>query len=87
MYGIIKDWRRVMATVELDCKGLSCPMPIVRISRAMKEMPVGDYLSVQASDPSFQSDIEAWVRKMGHAIIEFQEESGVQRATIEKRAS
>lgn len=76
-----------MATVELDCTGLSCPMPIVKISRAMKEMPVGDILIVQASDPSFQSDIEAWVRKMGHTIIEFQEEAGVQRATIEKRAS
>jgi len=76
-----------MATVELDCKGLSCPMPIVKISRAMKELLAGDCLCVFASDPSFQSDVEAWVRKMGHVLIDFKEQQGVQRAMIEKGAS
>jgi len=77
---------QLKATVELDCKGLICPIPILKISRAMKEMPDGDRLCVQASDPFFQSDIEAWVRKMGHVLIDFQETLGVQTATIEKRA-
>lgn len=75
-----------MASVELDCKGLNCPMPIVRISRTMKELQVGDQLKVEASDPSFQSDIEAWVRKMGHDLKSFEESQGVQKVVLEKRA-
>jgi len=71
-----------MANVELDCGGLSCPVPIVRISRAMKELASGDTLTVTASDPSFQADVEAWVRKMGHYLDSFTETDGTQTAVI-----
>lgn len=71
-----------MANVDLDCQGLSCPVPIVRISRAMKELASGDTLTVTASDPSFQADIEAWVRKMGHALESFADTDGVQTAVL-----
>ena len=74
-----------MPNQQLDCRGLQCPVPIVRISRAMKEMQVGDQLTVQASDLSFQADVEAWVRSMGHRLISFSEELGVQTAVLEKQ--
>lgn len=75
-----------MADQDLDCKGLNCPMPIVKISRTIKQMTVGQTLSVEASDPSFKADVEAWVRKMGHALLELRVESGIQKALIEKKA-
>ncbi len=71
-----------MANVDLDCGGLSCPVPIVRISRAMKELTSGDTLTVTASDPSFQADVEAWVRKMGHHLDSFTESDGSQTAVL-----
>ena len=71
-----------MANVDLDCGGLSCPVPIVRISRAMKELSSGDTLTVTASDPSFQADVEAWVRKMGHQLEAFDEADGQQTAVL-----
>lgn len=71
-----------MANVDLDCGGLSCPVPIVRISRAMKELSSGDTLTVTASDPSFQADVEAWVRKMGHQLEAFAEADGQQTAVL-----
>ncbi|MFM1904387.1 MAG: hypothetical protein RLZZ440_2287 [Planctomycetota bacterium] len=73
-----------MANVDLDCQGLNCPVPIVRISRAMKELASGDTLTVTASDPSFQADIEAWVRKMGHQLESFAENDGVQTAVLRR---
>lgn len=76
-----------MADQQLDCKGLNCPMPIVKISRAMKQMTTGQTLAVEASDPSFKADVEAWVRKMGHAILDFRMEGSVQKALLEKRGS
>jgi TusA-related sulfurtransferase len=74
-----------MASSELDCRGMNCPMPIVRVSRAMKELAPGDRLSVMASDPSFRADIEAWSRKMGQPIESFGVTDGVQTAVLVKQ--
>ena len=60
-----------MADEHLDCKDMSCPMPIVKISRAIKEMALGQTLSVEAMDLAFKADLEAWVDKMGHEILDF----------------
>jgi len=67
----------------LDCRGLRCPMPIVRISLAMKTAAVGEKLRVQATDPAFRADIEAWVRRTGHRLLEYKEGTP-QQAVIEK---
>lgn len=72
-----------MADKSLDCKQLNCPMPIVKISQAMKEMSSGQTLEVEATDAAFQADLKAWVEQMGHELVEFN--SGpVQRAIIKK---
>ncbi len=73
-----------MAEHKLDCKHLRCPMPIVRISQTVKAMAVGDTLRIEASDPAFRADLEAWTRRLGHLIVEFQA-GAVQQAVIEKR--
>ena len=72
-----------MADHNLDCKGLRCPMPIVRISQAVKELKTGERLHIEATDPAFRADLEAWTRRMGHLLLEFQP-GAVQRAVIEK---
>ncbi|MGE0823242.1 MAG: sulfurtransferase TusA family protein [Candidatus Binatia bacterium] len=72
-----------MADVTLDCKGLNCPVPIVRISQAIKKMEAGQTLEVTADDPAFSADVDAWVRKMGHELITL-EDGVVQRAILRK---
>ena len=72
-----------MADRSLECQGLNCPMPIVRISQTMKVMPAGQTLEVTADDPASGADVKAWTKKMGYALIEF-EEGAVQRAVIQK---
>ena len=73
-----------MAKQHLDCKHLNCPMPIVRISQAIKKLDNGDLLEVEASDPAFKADLEAWVEKMGHEILEFHDGENVRRAVVRK---
>ena len=55
----------------LDCRHLSCPMPIVRVSRAIKPLASGEELTITATDPAFRADLEAWVAKGGHQLVEF----------------
>jgi TusA-related sulfurtransferase len=67
----------------LDCTGLRCPLPIVKVSLAMKHMATGERLLVEATDPAFRPDITAWTRQLGHRLVSF-EAGAVQRALIEK---
>ena len=67
----------------LDYTQLECPMPIVKISKEFKQMSSGQTLSVEASDPAFVSDIQAWVSAMGYELLELQDGS-TQTALIRK---
>ena len=72
-----------MADLELDCKGMNCPMPIVELTKAARSLGTGKTIEVTATDLAFKPDVEAWARRMGHTIDEYQEvEGGIQRAII-----
>lgn len=75
-----------MANKFLDCKQLNCPMPIVKISQAMKGMSAGETLEVEATDPAFEADLKAWVDQMKHEVVEYNG-GPVQRAIIKKGES
>ena len=75
--------KEVRVQTRLDCRGLSCPMPIVKISRAMKPLSAGDELVIEADDPAFKNDLEAWAHKMGAQIVTF-EGGRTQKAVIRK---
>lgn len=53
----------------LDCKGLLCPIPIVKLSRAVKELQVGQTLLMEATDPGSMPDVAAWGRQTGHEVL------------------
>jgi tRNA 2-thiouridine synthesizing protein A len=68
----------------LDCRGLFCPLPIVRMKRAMAEMGEGEVLEVQATDPGSRRDFEAWCRKTGNTLLAVSEEGGVLTYVVRK---
>ncbi|WP_291378632.1 FAD-dependent oxidoreductase [Demequina sp.] len=57
---------------DLDCTGLACPGPIMRLAGAMKAASVGDEIRVTVSDPGFALDAPAWASKNGHALVEME---------------
>jgi tRNA 2-thiouridine synthesizing protein A len=61
----------------VDYKGLFCPMPIVKISKDIKEIEVGQVLEMLATDPGSKADMEAWVKQTGHELLDAKEEGGV----------
>ena len=50
------------ADVELDCRGLRCPLPIIRLANNIGDIPVGGTLAVVADDPAARPDVQAWCR-------------------------
>jgi len=57
-------------TQELDTSGLTCPMPILRIKKALNQLQSGDVLRVMASDPGSVSDVEAFAKQTGNELLE-----------------
>ena len=56
--------------IELDTRGLLCPLPVIRTQDAVKNMEKGATLRVIATDPGVLPDIPAWCRIHGHKLIE-----------------
>ncbi len=56
--------------MDLDARFLLCPMPVIRLSAAIGQIPAGELLTVRCTDPGALYDIPAWCRLEGHAIVE-----------------
>lgn len=67
----------VKADLVLDLKGLLCPIPVVRVSQAMKGLPVGGVIEVTATDPAVLADIPAWARSTGNELLSIEQEDQV----------
>ncbi len=60
---------KVTGTAVLDLKGLLCPMPIVKLAQAIKNVPVGGTLEAVATDPGVLADVPAWARSSGNELV------------------
>lgn len=63
------DPAKIVAKQTLDCSGLQCPGPIMRVFQTIKEMQDGEILQVSATDMGFVRDIEVWCRRMGNTLL------------------
>ncbi len=61
----------------LDLTGLACPMPVVKISKGIKEVEIGEVIEAHTTDPGSLTDIPAWGRTTGHDIVETKQEGDV----------
>jgi tRNA 2-thiouridine synthesizing protein A len=71
--------------VQVDARGLSCPMPIVKTAVAVKTISPGALVEVLATDPGSQRDFVAWTRQTGHELVEQSTEGTVHRFVIRRK--
>ena len=57
------------ADSELDCRGMMCPLPIIRLANNLPDVPVGGTLAVVADDPAARPDVAAWCRMRGQEYV------------------
>ena len=60
----------------LDLKGLPCPMPVVKISKGIKEVDVGQVVEAVTSDPGSLADFPAWAKTSGNEILKTDQDNG-----------
>ena len=62
--------------LDLDVRGLNCPLPILRAKKALNGMTSGQVLRVVATDPGSQKDFQAFARQTGHELLAHAERDG-----------
>ena len=55
--------------MELDTKGLSCPLPILRAKKALADMTSGQVLKILATDPGSVRDFQAFAKQTGNELV------------------
>ena len=58
----------------LDCSGMLCPVPVIKTSKAIKEIQVGQVLQMIATDPGAPADMEALARQTGNELLDSHQE-------------
>lgn len=75
----------ITIAMSLDLKGLSCPLPIIKTAKAMKELAPGQLLEAVATDPGSVSDFKAWSKTTGNPLVEATQDAGVYRFVLQKK--
>lgn len=73
-----------MADIELDARGLSCPLPVLRARKALRTLSPGAVLRLLATDPGAARDVQAMCEATGDRLIEAHDTDGVLLFRIEK---
>jgi tRNA 2-thiouridine synthesizing protein A len=66
---------KVQFDKELDARGLSCPLPILKTKKALNELTSGQVLKVVATDPGSVKDMQAFATQTGNPLLSTAEEN------------
>ena len=67
--GNVISEEKPVASINIDCSGLQCPGPLMKVFETVNNMKDGQVVEVTASDPGFSRDIGAWCKRTGNQLI------------------
>jgi TusA-related sulfurtransferase len=73
-----------MATIDVDCTGETCPVPLVETRKALRRAQAGDVVEVRGTHPASRKEIPMAVKAMGLELIGVEEADGVWTIRIRK---
>ena len=73
------------ADVEVDARGMNCPLPILKAKKALSGMQSGQLLRVLATDAGSMRDFQAFARQTGNELVAQTEQGGVISHVLRRR--
>jgi len=59
----------IKATRVYDLKGLACPIPILKVSKLINEVPIGEIIEAQVSDRGSLNDFPSWAENSDRYVV------------------
>jgi len=72
------------ADAVLDCRGLLCPLPLLKAQEALRGLRIGQVLEVLATDPQAEADLRNWAQQGGHEVEPLAGRDGMYRFRIRR---
>ncbi|MFZ9249557.1 MAG: sulfurtransferase TusA family protein [Candidatus Nanopelagicaceae bacterium] len=60
---------------EINCLGMKCPLPIIELSKSMKNYPSEVSFLLKSDDVATLPDLKAWSRMTGNIVIAIDSEN------------
>ncbi len=73
-----------METINIDARGLLCPLPVLKLAKRIKALAPGDHARLLADDPAAVVDVPHYCTEAGHRLIGVSEEDGFQAYLVRK---
>jgi tRNA 2-thiouridine synthesizing protein A len=61
----------------IDCKGMQCPLPVIKTAQAIKTIESGQVLELLATDPGVEPDMKAWSSRTGNELLKIEKTEDV----------
>ncbi|MEE9354821.1 MAG: sulfurtransferase TusA family protein [Methylococcaceae bacterium] len=71
--------------LEVDATGLQCPLPLLRLKKALFSIQSGEIIRIIATDPAAHLDIGVYAEQTGHEILHFIKEQDRQEFFVKKK--
>ncbi len=72
--------------IEIDARGHQCPVPTLRLQKALSALPAGSRARLLADDPMAAVDVPHFCYQSGHTLIAAEPLGGGMAFTVERRA-
>jgi TusA-related sulfurtransferase len=63
--------------IEVDARGMSCPMPLLKAKQALNKLAPGEQVKVLATDAGSQQDFQVFCQRSGHSLEHSSQQEGV----------
>ena len=70
---------------EIDCRGLNCPLPILKTKKAVDGLNSGQVLKMLATDPGSVNDVQSWSKHTENTLLDHSEDGDVYSFLIQKK--
>ncbi len=67
------DAENIEVDLELDVRGLRCPMPLLKLRQMLRDLPDGYMVFLRATDVGARRDIPAYLGQTSHELVQSRE--------------
>ncbi|MEX2486442.1 MAG: sulfurtransferase TusA family protein [Nitriliruptoraceae bacterium] len=71
--------------VEVDARGLACPLPVIELARAIDGTSPGGRVRLLATDVAAKVDVPVWCRMQRHQLVSLDEVDAHWVFVVERR--